>query len=275
MIRLLSVAALFILFSAELALSAETELTNVSFSDVLAVPYREADLTHSYGENQFQFGQLWLPATIPARAILVLIHGGCWLNQFDIIYSHGLSSSLADAGFAVWSLEYRRTGDEGGAWPGTFEDIVAGINSLNDIGGIESENLAILGHSAGGHLALLAGAQSELLDMEPDLIVGLAAISDVVSYAAGSNTCESATPIFMGGDVVERAQEYFDANPGNHGLHENTVLLAGDNDEIVPLTQATLLGARTIISSGASHFDWAHPDTLAYRQLLDLLNEYF
>lgn len=275
MIRLLSVAALFILLSAELALSAETELTNVSFSDVLAVPYREADLTHNYGKNQFQFGQLWLPATTPARASLVLIHGGCWLNQFDITYSHGLSSALADAGFAVWSLEYRRTGDEGGAWPGTFEDIIAGINSLNDIDAIESENLAILGHSAGGHLALLAGAQSELLDMEPDLIVGLAAISDVVSYAAGSNTCQTATPLFMGGDVSDRAQEYFDANPSNHGLHENTVLLQGDVDEIVPLSQATLSGARTIITSGANHFDWAHPGTLAYRRLVELLDEHF
>ena len=275
MIRLLSVAALFILLSAELALSAETELTNVSFSDVLAVPYREADLTHNYGKNQFQFGQLWLPATTPARASLVLIHGGCWLNQFDITYSHGLSSALADAGFAVWSLEYRRTGDEGGAWPGTFEDIIAGINSLNDIDAIESENLAILGHSAGGHLALLAGAQSELLDMEPDLIVGLAAISDVVSYAAGSNTCQTVTPLFMGGDVSDRAQEYFDANPSNHGLHENTVLLQGDVDEIVPLSQATLSGARTIISSGANHFDWAHPGTLAYRRLVELLDEHF
>jgi acetyl esterase/lipase len=275
MIRLLRVAALFISLSAELALSAETELTNVSFSDVLAVPYREADITHNYGENQFQFGQLWLPATTPARASLVLIHGGCWLNQFDITYSHGLSSALADAGFAVWSLEYRRTGDEGGAWPGTFEDIIAGINSLNDIDAIESENLAILGHSAGGHLALLAGAQSELLDMEPDLIVGLAAISDVVSYAAGSNTCQTATPLFMGGDVSDRAQEYFDANPSNHGLHENTVLLQGDVDEIVPLSQATLSGARTIISSGANHFDWAHPGTLAYRRLVELLDEHF
>jgi acetyl esterase/lipase len=275
MIRLLRVAALFILLSAELALSAETELTNVSFSDVLAVPYREADITHNYGENQFQFGQLWLPATTPARASLVLIHGGCWLNQFDITYSHGLSSALADAGFAVWSLEYRRTGDEGGAWPGTFEDIIAGINSLNDIDAIESENLAILGHSAGGHLALLAGAQSELLDMEPDLIVGLAAISDVVSYAAGSNTCQTATPLFMGGDVSDRAQEYFDANPSNHGLHENTVLLQGDVDEIVPLSQATLSGARTIITSGANHFDWAHPGTLAYRRLVELLDEHF
>ena len=276
MIRLLSAATFAsILLSAALVSAAETELANVSFPDVLAVPYREADLTHSYGEDQFQFGQLWLPTTSPARASLVLIHGGCWLKQFDITYSHGLSSALADAGFAVWSLEYRRTGDEGGAWPGTFEDIIAGINSLSDIDGIDSENLAILGHSAGGHLALLAGARSELLTVQPDLIVGLAAISDVVSYAAGSNSCQTATPLFMGGDVNEQAQAYFDANPGNHGLHENTVLLAGDGDEIVPLSQATLPGARTIISIGASHFDWAHPNTHAYRRLLELLDEHF
>ena len=276
MSRLLSIAAfVFIHLSTPMAWAAETERSNVNFPDVLAVPYREADLTRNYGENQFQFGQLWLPATIPARASLVLIHGGCWLNQFDITYTHGLSSALADAGFAVWSLEYRRTGDEGGAWPGTFEDIIAGINSLNDIDSIDTENLAILGHSAGGHLALLAGARSELLEVQPDLIVGLAAISDVVSYSAGSNTCQTATPAFMGGDVLERAQEYFDANPGNHGLHENTVLLAGDIDEIVPLSQATLPGARTVITTGASHFDWAHPDTLAYRRLLELLDEHF
>jgi len=276
MTRLLSGAAfLFTLLWIPAAPAAETELSNVSFADILAIPYREADLTYSYGENQFQFGQLWLPIASPARASLILIHGGCWMNQFDISYSHGLSSALADAGFAVWSLEYRRTGDEGGAWPGSFEDIIAGINSLNDIDEIETENLAILGHSAGGHLALLAGARSELLTVEPDLIVGLAAISDVVSYAAGSNSCQAATPLFMGGDVSERAQAYFDANPGNHGLHENTVLLQGDSDEIVPLSQATLPGARTIISIGASHFDWAHPDTRAYRRLLELLDEHF
>ncbi len=248
---------------------------NVSFADVLAVPFNQPNRTISYGPDQFQFGQLWLPATIPARASLVLIHGGCWLNQFDIRHSYGLSSALADAGFAVWSLEYRRTGDEGGAWPGTFEDIIAGINSLNNIDEIESENLAFLGHSAGGHLALLAGARSELLTVKPDLIVGLAAISDVVSYAAGSNNCQTATPLFMGGDVGDRGQEYFDANPGNHGLHENTVLLQGDIDEFVPLSQATLPGARTIITTGAGHFDWVHPDTLAYRRLLELLDEHF
>lgn len=276
MIRLLNITAFtWILLTAVPHAAAQNELRSVGFSDVLAVPYREADRIVNYGEDQYQFGQLWLPTTTPARASLVLIHGGCWLNQFDIGYSHGLSSALADAGFAVWSLEYRRTGDEGGAWPGTFEDIIAGINSLNNIDEIETESLAILGHSAGGHLALLAGARSELLDVEPDLIVGLAAISDLVSYAAGSNSCQAATPLFMGGDLTERAQQYFDANPINHGLHENTVLLQGDADEIVPLSQATLAGARTIISTGASHFDWAHPDTVAYSRLLELLDENF
>ncbi len=253
------------------ALAAE----NVTFADVLAVPFKQSVSTLSYGPDQFQFGQLWLPASPPARATLVLIHGGCWLNQFDIGYSHGLSSALADAGYAVFSLEYRRTGDEGGGWPGTFEDIVAGINSLSQIDGLNTENLAILGHSAGGHLALLAGARAELLSVEPDLIVGLAAITDVVSYAAGSNSCQTATPLFMGGDVTEQAQAYYDANPVNHGLHGNTVLLQGDADEIVPLAQASLPGARTIISAGASHFDWAHPETTAYRRLLELLDENF
>ena len=185
------------------------------------------------------------------------------------------SSALAGAGYAVWSLEYRRTGDEGGGWPGTFVDIIAGINSLNRIDSVDTGNLAILGHSAGGHLALLAGARAELLDVQPDLIVGLAAISDIVTYAEGSNTCQAATPLFMGGDVSERAQEYFDANPINHGLHENTVLMQGDIDEIVPLSQSTLEGARTLISPGAGHFDWTHPDTTAFRRLLELLDEHF
>jgi len=270
--QLFRAALCLLALSAAYTVAGEESLTNVSFADVLALPTRDPDLTYSYGSDQFQFAQLWLPAS-PARASLVLIHGGCWLNQFDIGYTYGMSTVLADAGYAVWSLEYRRTGDEGGGWPGSFEDVLAGINSLSNIAEVDTDKLALLGHSAGGHLALLAGAREDLLDLQPDLIVGLAAISDVVSYAAGNNSCQAATPLFMGGDVSERAQEYFDANPGNHGLHPNTVLLQGDIDEIVPLSQATLPGARSVISVGAGHFDWSHSGTTAFQRLLELLDE--
>lgn len=276
MIKILRILVLGILLSsAASAQLTNIARTNVGFGDVLNLSFREADARHEYGTDQFQFAQLWQPVSGPARASLILIHGGCWLNQFDIAYTYGMSTALANWGFEVWSLEYRRTGDAGGGWPGTYEDIIAGINSLAESGAISSENLAILGHSAGGHLALLAGAQSELLDVEPELIVGLAAISDIVAYAEGSSTCETAVPLFMGGDISERGQQYFDANPINHNVHENSVLMLGDTDEIVPLSQATLSGARTIISTNAGHFDWSHPETNAFRRLLELLDEYF
>ena len=55
--------------------------------------------------------------------LVILIHGGCWLNSFDVNHSRPLATALNHAGFAVLSLEYRRTGDPGGGWPSTLEDI--------------------------------------------------------------------------------------------------------------------------------------------------------
>ena len=62
--------------------------------------------------------------------LVILIHGGCWLNSFDVNHSRPLATALSQAGFAVWSLEYRRTGDPGGGWPGTLEDIQLALTQL-------------------------------------------------------------------------------------------------------------------------------------------------
>ncbi|MBT8145878.1 MAG: alpha/beta hydrolase [Gammaproteobacteria bacterium] len=245
---------------------------NVSFEAVFELPYRDSDHRISYGPDALQFGQLWLPDG-DSRGLLVFIHGGCWLNQYGIDHAQAVSTALAQAGYAVWALEYRRTGDSGGGWPGTFEDVIAGINQVNSLStyGVSTERLALLGHSAGGHLAVLAGARSDLLEVEPDLVVGLAAITDVVSYSSGQNSCQQVTPAFMGGSPEDQAAAYFDANPGNHGVHSPTILLQGDIDQIVPLSQATLPAANTRISNGAGHFDWVHPGTPAFRELLQIL----
>ena len=245
---------------------------NVSFTQVLELPFRTSDYRISYGDDPLQFGQLWLPGS-DSLGLLVFIHGGCWLNVYGIDHAQAAGAALASAGYAVWSLEYRRTGDSGGAWPGTFNDVVAGINKVMDLAqyGVSTEQLALIGHSAGGHLAVLAGARSELLEVEPDLVVGVAAITDVVSYSLGDNSCQQATPSFMGGSAEEREVAFYEANPGNHGVHPVTVLLHGDVDQIVPLSQASLPGAITRISEGVGHFDWVHPGTTAFRELLKTL----
>lgn len=248
--------------------------SDVSFDSVFALTATPADARLVYGAEQpdLQYGLLWLPsdASEDNRAPLVIfIHGGCWLNAYDIEHARPLASALATAGFAVWSIEYRRTGDPGGGWPGTFEDIVAGIDYVRTLTGypIDQEHTSLAGHSAGGHLAALAGAQFP----ELDAVIGLAAITNIDAYARGTNSCQTATPAFMGTDPDSNPDLYRTANVAVQPLHSNTILLHGDRDTIVPEEQSFVPNTERHLQVGAGHFDWVHPGTLAFRLLLDQL----
>jgi len=248
---------------------------NVSFEQVLALPVSVGHRRIAYGDDPLQFGTLWLAPGASARATIVFIHGGCWLNAYDISHSYAASAALAGAGFDVWSLEYRRTGDSGGGWPGTFTDIQQGINHLPALGalGVASEDVILMGHSAGGHLALLAGSQAEELAVDVSRVVGLAAITDVIDYSRGSNDCQTAAEPFIGTSYAAGPDAYRAANPGTHGLHPDSLLLHGTADSIVPLSQTERVEARVMVSNGAGHFDWVHPGTPAFAMLLRLLGE--
>jgi len=217
---------------------------------------------------------LWLPAVVGDEGnapLVVLIHGGCWLNAFDIQHTFPLSSALAQSGFAVWSLEYRRTGDPGGGWPGSLEDVKSGLaftSTLEDYP-VDLSRMVIAGHSAGGHLALLASRQFQ----GAKAVIGLAAITDIIQYSKGTNSCQTATLEFMDGDHASNPSAYEAANPMGKKPHPNTVLLQGDIDAIVPMQQSGLPGARSQILQGAGHFDWLHPGTAAYQRFVDTLIE--
>ena len=242
----------------------------VPFSSVTALDYATPAAMIPYGSDLLQFGLLWLPPSErrpPAQ--IVLIHGGCWLNAYDVQHTYALSTALAQAGYAVWSLEYRRTGDNGGGWPWTFEDIKAGIAHVHPTENFSDMPTIVMGHSAGGHLALLAGA----LDPQLKGVIGLGAIADIIAYSQGEGSCQSAAQQFMGGTFENRPTDYHAANPAEKTPHPNTVLLHGSADEIVPVEQAALTGARTVIVDGAGHFDWTHPGTEAFQVLLQTLED--
>jgi acetyl esterase/lipase len=247
---------------------------NVSYSSVEALEYRSPDATIPYGDDPLQFAQLWLPEAVSTRAphrLLILIHGGCWLNTYDISHTYALSTALAQAGYAVWSLEYRRTGDTGGGWPGSFDDILAGIHAAEGLHeqGIDARHPVIAGHSAGGHLALLAGQHVP----HAAAVIGLAAITDIVDYARGDNSCQTEVPRFMGAELQGNEQRYAAANPASGALHSRTILLHGTADAIVPMSQADLPGSTPIRVMDGGHFDWVHPGTQSFRKFLVLLQE--
>ncbi|MEX0739334.1 MAG: alpha/beta hydrolase [Pseudohongiella sp.] len=254
----------------------QTVDAGVAYSAVEALTYREPHARIAYGNDPLQHGLLWLPKEQAGSArsadkapVVVLIHGGCWLNAYDINHTYALSTALAQAGYAVWSLEYRRSGDAGGGWPGTYQDVLAGINHIEQLQNypIDNGRFVIVGHSAGGHLALLAGRETPAASA----VVGLAAITDIIAYAAGSNSCETATARFMGGTPQEMPADYAAANPADHTTHATTLLLHGGSDALVSVNQALLVGARTLFVESAGHFDWVHPGTRSFNVLLSTL----
>lgn len=255
-------------------------LLNVPYRSVTEQPFTDADHRLSYGEDAQHYGLLWLPKSAQGnKPLVVFIHGGCWLSAFDISHSRALTSAIAAQGYPVWSLEYRRSGHTGGGWPTTYHDVIRGVAASEQLKsfGVDISQIVLVGHSAGGHLALLTGANWHSTEAFQDLpaqlvaTVGLAAITDVVAYSQGENSCETATPQFMGGTPVQFPSAYEQANPAAVTQWQNTWLLQGSADSIVDSRQASLNGATTQLLEGGGHFDWIHPNSTGFEMLLALL----
>jgi len=120
--------------SLTLVTSAEPEPPELmTAAGLMDFPQPEADHVIPYGDGPLQFGELRLPDGEGPFPVIVLIHGGCWMSEYDIGHSRKLANAFPQEGIATWSLEYRRIGDPGGAWPGTFDDIEAGFTHLSEL----------------------------------------------------------------------------------------------------------------------------------------------
>src|ERR1700722_18532922 len=122
-------------------------------------PAERVPAIHRYGTDPAQFGELWRPDG-PAAGTVVVIHGGFWRARYDLSLGRPLAADLAARGYAAWSLEYRRVLG-GGGWPGTFEDVAAGIDLLATLP-VDTSRVVAVGHSAGGHLSAWAAGREKL-----------------------------------------------------------------------------------------------------------------
>lgn len=138
------------------------ETYRLTFPEMAERPVARADHRLAYGGAAPQFGELWLPPGPGPYPVVVLVHGGCWRKDLPgLELVRPLAEALRDRGLAVWNVEYRRIGEEGGGFPGTFLDVAAAADYLRVLAArhpLDLQRLVAVGHSAGGHLALwLAG----------------------------------------------------------------------------------------------------------------------
>lgn len=118
---------------------------------------------HRYGPHRCQRADLHLPAGAGPFPVVVTIHGGYWRARYSRRITRAIAADLARRGVAAWNIEYRRIGRaQGGGWPTTFDDVAAAIDHLVELGDRRLElpsGVSLLGHSAGGQLALWAASR--------------------------------------------------------------------------------------------------------------------
>jgi acetyl esterase/lipase len=258
----------------------------LTWDDVAALPRPPGDQRISYGADPLQFGDLRLPSGPGPHPVAVLIHGGCWRSQFDLEYVASASAALARAGVATWTIEYRRIGDAGGGWPGTFRDVALATDHLRTLAErypIDLRRVALVGHSAGGHLALWLAAREGVPQESPISspdplpvrgVVSLAGITDLRAFGAGSGGCNAAVAPLLGGGPAEVPARYAEASPVELLPRGGaTRLVHGALDPIVPVAQsldfrerarASGHDAEVWVVEGAGHFDLVAPGTAAW-----------
>jgi acetyl esterase/lipase len=196
--------------------------------DILSLPPHLADQRIAYGDDPSQFFDVWKPAA--PRAVAMVIHGGFWRAKYDLLHTSHLCAALAKSGMAVANLEYRRVGNSGGGWPGTYEDVRRGFAAVQrHFAG--ATKFLVVGHSAGGHLALRLAVD------EPSLcgVIALAPVA-VLKTAYDLNLSRGAVADFLGGTPGGIPQTYEAACPSRHSSSVQRILLHGTNDGDVPIS---------------------------------------
>jgi acetyl esterase/lipase len=128
--------------------------------------------SYRYGSDRSQVGDLHLPSGDGPHAVIVLIHGGSWQKRYGRAVMRALAADLVTRGWAVWNIEYRRIGN-GGGWPATFADVAAAIDHLDGLHpALDLTRVDVLGHSAGGQLALWAAGRTALPTGAPGAVAG-------------------------------------------------------------------------------------------------------
>jgi acetyl esterase/lipase len=247
-------------------------------------PSPEADHVIAYGDDPLQFGELRLPEGEGPFPVVVFMHGGCWMSEYDIAHSRKLTDAFPREGIAVWSLEYRRIGDPGGAWPGTFDDIEAGLAHLSGLTekySLDPDRVILAGHSAGGHLALWMTQRIEEQEPEnlirPRGVLSLAPAPDL-EYLYEQGACDNAAGKLMGGSPEEYPERYAYGSVANR-IPQSTpqIAVVGKYDEtwrpvgVRYAKAAAEQGApiEVVDAPESGHFEMIDPDSTTWPLVLD------
>ncbi len=252
------------------------------------VPASSPILVARYGGSSLQRGELRLPGGKGPFPVAVIVHGGCWdATQGDLRDTAPLAKALAARGIASWNIEYRRTGDAGGGWPGTFEDVAAATEYLAVLARtqpLDLAHVAMVGHDAGALLALWVATRrrkdpvARATTVRPVTAVAIDGPGALTSpLGTDATRCDGpAVTRLMGGTPAEKPDAYALTSPQDHlplGVHQ-LIVVGALGAQMAPYVQAALAAGDTVVKlapGGADHRNVITPDTPQGKQVADFI----
>lgn len=246
---------------------------------MLRRPGSAPDVVLRYGPRDDQIADLRVPVAVPT-ALIVLLHGGFWRAEWDRIHTRSMADGLAAAGFVVVSPEYARTGG-GGGWPTTFDDVALAVASLpglveKTIGRRDASRAVLVGHSAGGHLALWCASHRL-----PDAYQGVVALAPVADLAEAYRLdLDGGAVAALLGAIPDEAPDRYDlADPCRLPAPTVPVVVVhGAADVQVPPAlsrrYASHAGAQLRVLPGVQHFELIDPRSVAWPVVLDVVGSF-
>jgi acetyl esterase/lipase len=249
------------------------------------------DDTVEYGPHPQQNAEITVPDASASPAPLVLLfHGGFWREQWNRDHLQPFARALAERGYVVANIEYRRVGGDGG-WPNTLTDAATATDRLPGLidalepGHIRRDSVVTIGHSAGGHLALWTALRSQIPQGSPGWVSTPPALTGAISLAGAVDLTEAhrlgegngAVAQFLGGSPEDVPDRYAAADPALIGTPPvPAVLIHGEKDDVLHVEMsrdyASRFGATMLELEGGSHMDMVDHESAAWPLLLDALS---
>jgi acetyl esterase/lipase len=249
--------------------------------------YSAVNLKIYYGPNDQQFVRCSRPASSSALPVLVVIHGGYWKQShtLDSYATKEIAEHFQDKPVVVWDIEYRRLAvasnqdDINGS--DMVSDVAQAMDLIRDVAenyGLDLNDIVLVGHSAGGHLAACLGSNGEQErhwpfyrsnPVIPKKMILVSAVLNLDMAMKGSG--QQGVGQVSQPEQVERllsveqrpSQRLLKAicPSQRHPTVDEVILIHGDHDQAVPVNQTvdyqerwSELNLRTIFYPGCGHF---------------------
>ena len=236
----------------------------------------------AYGEDPRQVGDWWLPQQ-PVDGPLptvVLVHGGFWRDGYDLSLEHAVAADLAGRGFLVWNVDYRPSS---APWPATLCDVAGAHDHLRTgrfAARVDARRTAVVGHSAGGHLALWLASRHRLAPgapgapgahepvLAPAVVVAQAPVA-ALEPAAALRLGDGAVQALLGGEPADVPDRLAAADPLAllpTGVPTLCVHAPGDDRVPIALSEAYVAAAgpeAELVRCEGGHFEHLDPTSEA------------